>query len=76
MALTLANNYVIEAVLQDSKSENLDVIFNKSITDYQSYAPGNKQYVKRMNLKGKINNALLRDYSNKKQTVNHMVKFL
>ena len=50
-------SYVIEAVLQDSKSENLDVIFNK--------------YVKRMNLKGKINNALLRDYSNKKQTVNH-----
>ena len=73
-------SYVIEAVLQDSKSENLDVIFNKSITDYQSYAPGSKQYhkqyVKRMNLKGKINNALLRDYSNKKQTVNHMVKFL
>lgn len=64
-------SYVIEAVLQDSKSENLDVIFNKSITDYQSYAPGSKQYVKRMNLKGKINNALLRDYSNKKQTVNH-----
>ena len=59
-------SYVIEAVLQDSKSENLDVIFNKSITDYQSYAPGSKQ-----NLKGKINNALLRDYSNKKQTVNH-----
>ena len=46
MALTLANNYVIEAVLQDSKSENLDVIFNKSITDYQSYAPGSKQYHK------------------------------
>ena len=68
-------SYVIEAVLQDSKSENLDVIFNKSITAYQSYAPGSKQYhkqyVKRMNLKGKINNALLRDYSNKKQTVNH-----
>ena len=68
-------SYVNEAVLQDSKSENLDVIFNKSITAYQSYAPGSKQYhkqyVKRMNLKGKINNALLRDYSNKKQTVNH-----
>ena len=46
MALTLANNYVIEAVLQDSKSENLDVIFNKSITDYQSYSPGSKQYHK------------------------------
>ena len=68
-------SYVIEAVLQDSKSENLDVVFNKSITAYQSYAPGSqqyhKQYAKRMTLKGKINNALLRDYSNQKQTVNH-----
>lgn len=45
-------SYVIEAVLQDSKSENLDVVFNKSITAYQSYAPGSqqyhKQYAKRM----------------------------
>ena len=68
-------SYVIEAVLQDSKSENLDVVFNKSITAYQSYTPGSpqyhNQYAKRMTLKGKINNALLRDYSHQKQTVNH-----
>lgn len=68
-------SYVIEAVLQDSKSENLDVVFNKSITAYQSYPPGSpqyhNQYAKRMTLKGKINNALLRDYSHQKQTVNH-----
>lgn len=68
-------SYVIEAVLKDSNSENLDTIFNKSITDYKSYTPGSpqyhKQYAKRMTLKGKINNALLRDYSNQKRTVNH-----
>ena len=68
-------SYVIESVLKDSKSENLDTIFNHSITDYRSYTPGtnsyHKQYTKRMVLKGKINNALLRDYANKKQTVNH-----
>ncbi len=68
-------SYVIEAVLQDSKSENLDIIFNKSITNYKSYSPGSPQYrnhyTKRMALKGKINSALLRDYSNQKQTVNH-----
>ena len=65
----------IESVLMDSRSENLDVIFNKSITNYRSFPRGSdsyhKQYEKRMNLKGKINTALLRDYSNKKQTVNH-----
>ena len=68
-------SYVIEAILHDCHSENLDTIFNKSITDYKSYTPGSqqyhKQYAKRMTLKGKINNALLRDYSNKKQTVDH-----
>ncbi len=68
-------SYVIESVLLDSKSENLDVIFNKSITGYRSCAPGSKayhaQYEKRMKLKGKINSALIRDYSNSKQTVNH-----
>ncbi len=68
-------SYVVEAVLQDSRSEVLDTVFNKSITDYRAYTPGSsqyqKQYAKRITLKGKINNALLRDYSNKKQTVNH-----
>ncbi len=68
-------SYVIEAVLQDSKSENLDVIFNQSITTYKAYAPGSnqyqKQYAKRMTLKGKINSALLRDYAKKKDPVNH-----
>ena len=55
-------SYVIESVLLDSKSENLDVIFNRSITNYRLYPRGSdtyhKQYEKRMNLKGKINNAL------------------
>lgn len=68
-------SYVIESVLQDSHSENLDIIFNKSVSNYRSFTPGSdmyhKEYAKRMTLKGKINSALLRDYSNKKQTVNH-----
>lgn len=68
-------SYVIEATLDNAKSENLDVVFNKAITDYRSYMPGSetyhKQYAKRMMLKGKINSALIRDYGNNKQTVNH-----
>ena len=68
-------SYVIESTLKNAKSENLDVIFNKSITDYQSYTPGSamyhKQYAKRMMLKGKINSALIRDYGNNKKTVNY-----
>ena len=68
-------SYVIEATLKNAKSENLDIIFNKTVTDYQSYAPGSdmyhKQYAKRMMLKGKINSALIRDYGNNRKTVNH-----
>lgn len=68
-------SYVLEATLENSNSENLDVIFNTTITDYKTYQPGSKQYKdqykKRMSLKGKINNTLLRDYTNRKQTVTH-----
>lgn len=56
-------SYAIEAILQDAKSENLDDIFEKSITDYRflkkdSMAYHNS-YSKRMALKVKINNALI-----------------
>lgn len=68
-------SYVIEATLNDAKSENWDVIFNRSMTHYRSYSPGSddykKQYAKRMMLKGKINSALIRDYEHNKQTVKH-----
>lgn len=68
-------SYVIESILQDSHSENLEVIFARSVSNYRSFTPGSdmyhKEYTKRMTLKGKINSALLRDYANKKQTVNH-----
>ena len=51
-------SYVIEALLADSKSENFDVIYNKSLTAYRNYTPGSRayktEYTKRMNLKGKI----------------------
>lgn len=67
-------SYVIEALLADGKSENFDVIYNKSLTAYRNHTPGSKayknEYSKRMNLKGKINSALVRDY-NKKSVVAH-----
>lgn len=67
-------SYVIEALLADSKSENFDVIYNKSLTAYRNHTPGSntykKEYAKRMSLKGKINAALLRDY-NKRSVVAH-----
>ena len=62
-------NYVIEALLADSKSENFDIIYNKSLTAYRTHQQGSdtykKEFTKRMNLKGKINLALVRDYRNR-----------
>ena len=67
-------SYVIEALLADSESENFDVIYNKSLTSYRNHTPGSgaykSEYTKRMNLKGKINAALVRDYK-KRSVVAH-----
>ena len=72
---TALKNYVIESVLRKSKSENIDTIFNKSLTHYRSFTLGSPNYknayTKRMQLKGKINSALLRDYGQKQQIVKH-----
>ena len=47
---------------------------SKSLTTYRNYTPGSRayktEYTKRMNLKGKINAALVRDY-NKRSVVAH-----
>lgn len=67
-------SYVIEALLLDSKSENFDVIYNKSLTSYKNHSAGSSsyksEYTKRMDLKGKINSALIRNY-NKRDVVAH-----
>lgn len=71
-------SYAIEAVLQDAKSENLDDIFEKSITEYRflkkdSMAYHNS-YSKRMALKVKINNALISSYNySSNDIVNHFL---
>lgn len=67
-------SYFIEALLNDSKSENFEIIYNKSLTAYRNHNSSSdkykEEYVKRMNLKGKINAALLRDYK-KRSVVAH-----
>lgn len=67
-------SYVIEALLADCKSDNFEVIYNKSLTAYRGHTPGSRtykaEYTKRMNLKGKINASLVRDY-NKRSVVAH-----
>lgn len=71
-------SYAIEAVLQDAKSENLDDIFEKSITEYRSLKKDSmayhNSYSKRMALKVKINNALINSYNHSSNDiVNHFL---
>ena len=67
-------SYVIEALIDDSKSEKFDDIFNRSLVAYRNHTSGSSsykaEYIKRMNLKVKINSALVRDYK-KRSVVSH-----
>ena len=75
---TALKSYVIEAVLDDSKSEDLDTIFNRSLTFYKTFVPGTKKYKsevsKRMYLKSKITNDLGRDYDHGNRIIDHFLK--
>lgn len=59
-------NYFIESILNDSQSEEMSIVFLRTVTKYQSFQKGSQQYSKefqkRMNLQMKINSALIRDY--------------
>ncbi len=72
---TALKSYVIEAVLNDCHSENLNTVFTKSLTYYKNFLHGSKdyqtQFIKRMGLRGSINTTLKRDYNNKNKIVNH-----
>ncbi len=72
---TALKSYVIEAVLADSRSENLNIIFNRSLTHYRNFPHGSSKYKsqfsKKMSLRGTINSTLKRDYDHKNQIVNH-----
>lgn len=72
---TALKSYFIESVLGDAQSEDMAVIYSKTVTDYKSYSKGSKSYTeafkKRMNLQMKINSALVRDYQKGKDIEKH-----
>ena len=68
-------NYVLEATLADSQSENLQEVFNKSLTYYKEFKTGTaaykKEFKRKMDLQMKINSALIRDYMSGKEIETH-----
>lgn len=71
---TALKNYVIEALLEDSRTEQFEEIYKKSLTAYKLHEKGSKAYkaayVKRIDLKMKIDAALAHAYK-KKGVVGH-----
>lgn len=72
---TALKNYLIEALLNNSKSEKFDDIYEKSLTVYKKYKLGSKEYrneyTQRLKLKGRINSVVVNNYN--KNVVSHFL---
>lgn len=68
-------SYFLEALLADSQSPELSVIFTKSLVNHKNYKSGSreykKEYAKLMNLQIRVHSALARDYKNGREIENH-----
>lgn len=71
---TAIKNYALEIVLQESKTNDFNEIFETLLTDYRNYSVGSDRYKsamqKRLRLRQQIYNVLSRGYKDK-QVVNH-----
>ena len=71
---TTFKNYVLEVILEESKSKRFADIYAKVLTDYKAYPIGSNEYKKainkRMNLRNKVYSLISRDYG-KRFIVNH-----
>jgi len=71
---TTLKNYVLEIILDESKSKRFADIYSKLLIEYKSYKLGSNEYKKainrRMNLRNKIYSLISRDYG-KRFLVNH-----
>ena len=71
---TALKNYVLEVVIDETKSKRFADIYAKVLTDYKSYSIASKEYKKsigkRMNLRNKVYSLISRDYG-KRFIVNH-----
>lgn len=72
---TAMKNYVLETILDEVNTENFNDIYDKLLNDYQSYHVGSNNYKKSLNkrlrLRTQFYSVLTREYSNKKQVVQH-----
>lgn len=71
---TALKNYTLEAVLADAKSELFEVIWNKSLTGYRSFARGTRDYRNawgnRQRLRQEIDEIIFRNH-NRRDVIRH-----
>lgn len=71
---TTLKNYVLEVILEETKSKRFADIYAKVLTEYKMYPIGSNDYKrainKRMNLRNKVYSLISRDYG-KRFIVNH-----
>lgn len=73
---TALKNYVLEALLENAKSDNFYVIYNTLLTDYKRLASGDKKYYvaalkKRLALRDQIYKVQTKAYGNKNRIAQH-----
>lgn len=69
-------SYVLEATLAECQTPSLSEVYKKGLTNYKesfTYGSNNykKEFKRRMDLEMKINSALIRDYMQEKDFINH-----
>jgi abortive infection bacteriophage resistance protein len=72
---TAVKNYVLETILNHSKTDSFDTIYETLLTEYKNYTIGSGNYkkalLKRLRLRNQFYNDLSREYSSGKQVVIH-----
>lgn len=72
---TALKNFVLEEIIRQGKSDNFNYIYTNLLTDYKRFTPGSgkqKDALKqRLALRDHVYSALTREYSNKKEVVQH-----
>lgn len=67
-------NYIVDSILKYSEFADLEIIFAKYVTDYKSYTGTKdykKNYTKRLRLKNKITESLIKNYENNNKSINY-----
>lgn len=72
---TAIKNYVLEVILDESHTEDFNIIYDTLLNDYQTYSVGSQNYKKalqkRLRVRNQFYNVLTREYSTNKQIVKH-----